>query len=456
MQNWSEDAVFYHIYPLGLCGAPARNDPNAAPTPRLEKIYTWLDHIAGMGFNAMYLGPLFESSTHGYDTTDLYHLDRRLGTNATLAALAAELHRRGIRLVLDGVFNHVGRDFWAFRDVREHGEASRFRDWFAGLRFDQRNRRGDPFSYETWNGYDDLVKLNLGNPEVRAHLLGAVESWIRDFGIDGLRLDAADAVDLDFQRELAAMCRRLRPDFWLMGEVVLGDYRNWVYPEGLDSATNYEAYKGLYSSHNEHNYFEIAYSLNREFGEGGIYRGLGLYNFADNHDVTRVASQLTDPAHLTALYTLLFCMPGIPSVYYGSEFGVGGVKGKYTDAPLRPALDLGALQARPPRAELPGVISRLIHLRLGQPALIHGGYRQVHVAGEQMAFLREAGAERVLVAVNAAGAPVTLDLAIGGLPHKGGWVDLLAPGEPAPLTGGKIHLGVAAYSARVLGWRAAS
>ncbi|HEY3345755.1 MAG TPA: alpha-amylase family glycosyl hydrolase [Anaerolineaceae bacterium] len=453
MQDWSADAIFYHIYPLGFCGAPARNDFSAAPTPRLEKVYTWLDHIAGMGFNALYLGPLFESSTHGYDTADLYNLDRRLGTNATLADLADELHRRGIRLVLDGVFNHVGRDFWAFRDVREHGESSPFRDWFAGLRFDRANRRGDPFSYENWNGYDDLVKLNLGNPEARAHLLGAVEGWIRNFGIDGLRLDAADAVDLDFQRELAAMCRRLRTDFWLMGEIVLGDYRRWVYPEGLDSATNYEAYKGLYSSHNEHNYFEIAYSLSREFGEGGIYQGMPLYNFVDNHDVNRVASQLINPAHLTPLYTLLLCMPGIPSVYYGSEFGVGGVKGKYTDAPLRPAFDLGALAARPPRPELPGVISRLIRLRQSQAALRRGGYRQVHVAGEQMAFLREWGEERVLVAVNAADQPVTLDLAISGLPQAGGWVDLLGGGSQTRLARSKTRLGLPAYGARVMGWR---
>ncbi len=258
MQPWFNDAVFYHIYPLGFCGAPERNDFGAAPVARLDKIYTWLDHIQGMGFDALYLGPLFESTTHGYDTADYYHVDRRLGTDDTLRGLAAELHRRGMRVVLDGVFNHTGRDFWAFRDVRQNGQASRFRDWFAGLRFDGTNHHRDPFSYDTWNGHESLVKLNLSHPEVRSHLLGAVETWIRDFGIDGLRLDAADHVDLGFLRELAGFCRSLRPDFWLMGEVVHGDYRRWANPACLDSVTNYEAYKGLYSSHNDHNYFEIA------------------------------------------------------------------------------------------------------------------------------------------------------------------------------------------------------
>jgi glycosidase len=447
MQTWAKDAIFYHIYPLGLCGAPERNDFSSAPVPRLEKLYSWLDHVQGMGFNALYLGPLFESSTHGYDTADYYHVDRRLGTDETLAAFTAELHRRGMRVVLDGVFNHVGRDFWAFRDVQQNGPASRFCDWFAGLRFDRHNHHGDPFSYDTWNGHESLVKLNLGHPEVRSHLLGAVETWIRDFAIDGLRLDAADHVDMEFLRELSAFSRGLHLDFWLMGEVVHGDYRRWANPETLDATTNYEAYKGLYSSHNDNNYFEIAYTLNRQFSAGGIYRDLYLYNFADNHDVNRVASLLKQQEHLAPLYTLLLTMPGIPSVYYGSEFGLAGMRTKYSDAPLRPALDLPALQANPPYPPLPGVISRLIRLRHEQPSLREGGYRQVHVASEQLAYLRELGDQRVLVALNAADAPVALDLALPGIPD-GRLVDLLGGGETA-FAGGKVRVGLPAFGGRV-------
>ncbi len=332
MSFWYDEAVFYHIYPLGLCGAPQRNDFSTPPVARLERLLPWLDHIQSLGANALYLGPLFESSAHGYDTADYYHLDRRLGSDATLADLSREVHARRLRLVLDGVFNHVGRHFWAFRDVQARGQSSPYCDWFANLRFGERSPFGDPFSYESWSGHYSLVRLNLGSPAVREHLFGAVASWVRDFAIDGLRLDTADILDFDFMRALRAVCRGLKTDFWLMGEVIHGDYCRWANPEMLDSVTNYECYKGLYSSLNDANYHEIAYALQRQAGVGGIYQGLKLYNFADNHDVTRVSSQLQSAAHLYPLYALLFSMPGMPSIYYGSEFGLLGEKNDHSDA----------------------------------------------------------------------------------------------------------------------------
>jgi glycosidase len=340
MTHWIQDAVFYHIYPLGFCGAPARNDFTSAPIPRLEKPYGWIDHLHYLGANALYLGPVFEASSHGYNTSDYYQVDRRLGSNDTLANLVRELHRQGIRVILDGVFNHVGRDFWAFRDLQAQGQQSPYAGWFAGLRFDQPNQHGDPFSYEGWAGHTSLVKLNLHHPDARRHLLDAARMWIETFEIDGLRLDAADCVDHDFLSELGAACRALKPDFWLLGEVVHGDYRQWANPAELDSVTNYECYKGLYSSFNERNFFEIAYALNRQFGEDGLYRGLPLYNFVDNHDVNRIASSLRSPVDLAALHLLLYSMPGVPSIYAGSEFGIPGLRTPSNDAALRPALDL--------------------------------------------------------------------------------------------------------------------
>lgn len=291
---WPQDAVFYHLFPLGCFGAPERNSFDGPAANRLSDLMPWIDYLEELGVNALLLGPVFESSAHGYDIADYFRVDRRLGNGATLAAVSRELHRRGIRLVLDAVFHHTGRDFWAFRDVREKGRASAYCDWYH-LDFTRRSPYGDPFHYKGWAGNYDLVKLNLNNPAVRDHLLKAVSWWIERFEIDGLRLDAADALDLDFQRELAAHCRAIRPDFWLMGEVVHGDYSRWANPEGLSSTTNYETYKGLWSSHNDRNYFEIAYTLNRQFGPEGIYRGLALYSFADNHDVSRVASILRIP-----------------------------------------------------------------------------------------------------------------------------------------------------------------
>jgi cyclomaltodextrinase len=436
--HWAHDAVFYHIYPLGFCGAPRRNDFHSAHVPLLEKINTWLPHLRSLGVNAIYLGPIFESSAHGYDTVDYFHVDRRLGDDQTLKRVADNLHRDGFRLILDGVFNHVGRDFWAFYDVRQHGQASPYCSWFQGLRFEGRSPYGDPFVYEGWNGCHDLVKLNLGNPQVRTHIFEAVRTWVEAFGIDGLRLDAADCIDLGFLQELRAFTHSLRPDFWLVGEVIHGDYRRWVNPAALDSVTNYECYKGLYSSLVERNYFEIAWSLNRQFGENGLLCGAPLYNFVDNHDVNRVASQLQDKAHLYPLYCLLFTMPGVPSIYYGSEWGLEGKRTRTDDSPLRPCLDLAGISANPPHPELVRTIARLAAIRRGSKALQTGEYRQLYVSHEQFAFARLGFAEKVVVALNAASSPAPLELSLPF--HAEEAIDLLNPGVVFSITNGKLIL----------------
>lgn len=446
--HWSYDAIFYHIYPLGLCGAPRHNSLQNAPEPRLAQLHGWIEHLAGLGVNAVYLGPLFESTVHGYDTADYYHVDRRLGDDRTLADLVAALHDAGIRVILDGVFNHVGRDFWAFRDLRERGEASPYRDWFAGIDFSRRSPHGDPFVYEAWSGHFDLVKLNLANPAVREHLFGAVRNWIETYSIDGLRLDVAEIIDPAFLRDLAAVCRDLRPDFWLMGEQVHGDYRRIVGPGMLDSATNYELYKGLFSSLNDRNYFEVAYALNRQFGPQGIYRGTPLYSFADNHDVSRVASLLRDPAHLYPLYALLLTTPGAPSIYYGSEWGLTGMKSS-DDSVLRPALTLPDAREHAPHPDLADAIARLTRLRHKLPALRHGDYTQLHVAAEQLAFARRHGPELAVVALNAAATPARLELRID-LPDGTRLVDRLNPDWATTVQGRRVWVEAPGRWGRVL------
>jgi cyclomaltodextrinase / maltogenic alpha-amylase / neopullulanase len=436
--HWAADAVFYHLFPLGCLGAPERNPLSGPPTYRLANLRPWVDWIEDLGANAVLLGPVFESSKHGYDVADYFHVDRRLGDGARLAAFCDLLHDRGIRIVLDAVFHHTGRDFRAFRDLRERCAESPYRDWYF-TDFSRQSPYGDPFHYKGWAGHYDLAKLNLANPEVRNHLLSAVTSWIDRFKIDGLRLDAADSLDLNFQRLLSDHCRAIKPDFWLMGEVVHGDYRKWIDEGGLDSTTNYEAYKGLWSSHNDRNYFEIAYSLNRQFGTDGIYRGLSLYSFADNHDVTRVASILRDPAHLYALYTLLLTMPGVPSIYYGSEVGAQGRKTSGTDAPLRPALECPTMLQSGRHRDLMPTIKKLIALRHQHSALRHGDYSQLHVASEQFAFMRHDSSETMVVAVNAWDRCVELPLR---LPDMGGaqLVDELNHHERFAIQAGKCTL----------------
>ena len=448
MNPWAQDAVFYHLFPLGCLGAPERNPFAETLADRLSGLTCWMDYLSDLGVNALMLGPVFESSAHGYDTADYFRVDRRLGDDASLAALSRELHRRGMRLVLDAVFHHTGRDFWAFRDVREKGRASPYCDWYH-LDFTRQSPYGEPFHYKGWAGNYDLVKLNVKNPAVRDHLLAAVSSWVERFDIDGLRIDAADALDLGFQRDLAAHARTLKPELWLMGEVVHGDYRRWAYPEGLSSTTNYTAYKGLWSSHNDRNYFEIAYTLNHQFGPEGIYRGLALYSFADNHDVDRAASILKNPAHLYPLYILLMTMPGVPSVYYGSEWGILGRKPAGTDAPLRPALDPATLAQARRHRELHSAIKSLIAIRRGCAALRTGGYAQIHVAREQFAFIRRDASSSIVVAVNAAEHPAEILLRIPGI-ASGQMIDVLNGGQKFNVVDGRCTISVPAHWGRIL------
>ena len=429
--HWIDQSVIYAIYPLGFCGAPLSNDFLSAPQPRIQKLLDWSDHLTDLGVNTLSLGPLFESSRHGYDTADYFQIDRRLGTRQQFAELCGELHRRGFRIMLDGVFNHVGRDFWAFRDMCSRPESSDYSQWFAGLQLGKRSPYGDPFWYEGWNNHFELVKLNLQNPRVRDHLFQAAACWMDEFKIDGLRLDAANNLDRDFIHDLAAFCRQKQADFWMWGEILHGDYNQWAGPGMLDSVTNYECYKGLYSSLNDQNYFEIAYALNRQSGPDGLYRDLRLYNFADNHDVNRVASDLKNKAHLYPLYILLFCMPGVPAIYYGSEWGLSARRTAYSDLALRPCLDLPRAVSNAPEPHLAGVLNRLIAIRKNSPALQYGDYRQLLVKPQQFAFSRHLPEETILVILNAANSAVEISLPVPDSKKSDG-VDLLDQGEVLP------------------------
>jgi glycosidase len=438
MKHCADSSIFYHIYPLGFCDAPFKNDFTSPPVSRLDKIYSWIDHIKDLGINALYLGPLFESTAHGYDTADYYWVDRRLGTNDTLKNLVSYLHSKNIRVILDGVFNHTGRDFWAFRDVLSNGAGSRYCGWFQNLQFNDRSPLGDPFTYEGWNGHYDLVKLNLRNSEVKDHLLNAVRTWISEFDIDGLRLDAADCIDMDFLKELAGFSKSIKEDFWLTGEIIHGDYRKWANSNTLDSVTNYECYKSLYSSYNDKNFYEIAYALNRQFGESGLYKSLPLYNFVDNHDVTRIGSQLKNPAHLYPLYFMLFTIPGVPSIYYGSEWGIKGIKIKGSDYPLRPSLDLD-LCSRDNHKDLPEAIKKLSKIRQKSKALQYGNYRQLFLNHEQLAFMRQYNNETVIVIVNSSADKTVLDINVP-LPDGTILTDILNDEEKIKVTGNKIKV----------------
>ena len=443
MNLWIKDRVFYNIFTLGFCVVLEPGKVYEEKN-RLVKIEEFIPRLKEMNVNAIYFGPVFESSYHGYDTRDYLNIDKRLGTNEDFKKLCKKLHENDIKIVLDGVFNHVGREFWAFKDVQENGRNSKYCSWFSGLNFDSRSPMGDDFNYESWNGCYDLVKLNLWNREVVDHLLHAVEFWIDEFDIDGLRLDAADKIILEFFKELKQFTEKKKQDFWLMGEIIHGDYNRWANPECLDSVTNYECYKGIYSSHNDKNYFEIAYSLNRMFGNGGIYKNLCLYNFVDNHDVNRLASTLRLQEYLYNVYTILYTMPGVPSIYYGSEYGIKAVKGNGTDLPLRPGIE-EIENYEDKNEKLFEHIKKLGNIRINQDALINGNYEQVLIRNEQYVFSRESADDKVYVLLNLSDKESYLDFNMSF--EKG--INLLAEDEEI-ISGGNVSIKVLAFSSMII------
>ena len=321
---WAYNSIFYQIYPIGFCGAPVHND--GVCVPRIRKLMDWSEYLQTLGVDSILLNPIFESDNHGYDTRDFKTIDCRLGTNEDFKEVCEDLHKHNVKIVLDGVFNHVGRGFWAFKDVQEKKWDSPYKDWFC-INFDGNSCYNDGFWYEGWEGHFELVKLNLANSAVVDYLLECVKGWIDEFDIDGLRLDVAYCLDRNFMKRLRSFCQELKPDFALIGEVLFGDYNQIVNDEMLHSCTNYECYKGIYSSFNSMNMFEIAHSLNRQYGpeQWCIYRGKHLMSFVDNHDVTRIACILTNKNHLPLTYGLLLGMPGVPCIYYGSDWGEEGV-----------------------------------------------------------------------------------------------------------------------------------
>ncbi len=419
--GWQNSAMFYQIYPIGFCGAPYEND--GKPQSRIRKVIDWVPHLKKLNTGAVYFSPVFESDTHGYDTRDFRKIDTRLGTNQDFADMCNALHKAGIRVVLDGVFNHVGRGFWAFQDVLKNRESSPYRDWFH-INFGGNSNYNDGLWYEGWEGHFELVKLNLQNPAVVDHILECVGGWMDEFAIDGLRLDVAYLLDENFMRRLHQYTKGRDPGFFLLGEMIHGDYRRIMNPEMLDSVTNYECYKGLYSSFNDKNMFEIAHSLNRQFGSENwcLYRGEHLLCFADNHDVSRIHTILRDKQQIKGLYTMLYCMPGIPCLYYGSEWGAEGDK-KSGDPALRPCFP------EPVENDLTEFIGELSRVKLQSKALSEGSYKNETILNKQIVIRREHQDETVLVGINADGSGFNINVN-----YHGPATDLLT-GESRELNG---------------------
>lgn len=380
------------MYPLGMTGAPFHNQ-EASVTYRFEELDQWIPHMQELGCNAVYIGPLFESSSHGYDTRDYRLVDRRLGDNDAFAAFVDKCHRTGIRVVVDGVFNHTGREFFAFQDIQSHQASSRYCGWYRNVNFGWNSPLGDSFGYDAWQGHFELPCLNLQNPEVLQYLMDSVRFWIDTFDIDGIRLDCANVLDFAFMKELRRQSSRMKEDFWLMGEVIHGDYSRWVNDETLHSVTNYELHKSLYSGLNDRNFFEIAHNVRRLEAIG-----TRLYTFLDNHDENRIASKLTRKEHLIPAYLLLLTLPGIPSVYYGGEWAVEGLRTRDSDGALRPCISIA--DAAKLHIPLTDFIAKAASIHAENPEFHGGRYQELLLTNRQYAFARHDTGSAVLTAVN--------------------------------------------------------
>ena len=430
MSTWYERGVFYHMYPLGMTGAPKHNDATEV-TNRFEELDKWISHIRSLGANAIYIGPLFESTSHGYDTRDYKLVDRRLGDNGSFRKFVDQCHQEGIKVVVDGVFNHTGREFFAFKDIQEKRWDSPYKDWYKGVNFDWQSPCGDSFGYEAWQGHFELPCLNLFNPDVRSYLFDVIRFWINEFDIDGIRLDCANVLDFNFMKEMRSQTEAMKEDFWLMGEVIHGDYSRWVNNEMLHSVTNYELHKSLYSGFNDHNFFEIAHNVRRLEAIGRQ-----LYTFVDNHDEDRIATKLKLREHLFPIYICLFTLPGIPSIYYGGEWGIEGKRTNTSDEALRPAISIE--QEGELHCELTDLIAQLGQIHSQQEPLHTGRYQELLLTNRQYAFARHGEDSVIITAVNNDDEPAELTIPV---PLQAGEaVNLLEPGDRLPISDGKVHI----------------
>jgi cyclomaltodextrinase / maltogenic alpha-amylase / neopullulanase len=404
--SWTDHAIWWHVYPLGFTGAEQTALPDGEPVRhRLRQLDGWLDYAVELGCNGLLLGPVFAAESHGYDTTDHFRIDPRLGDEADFGRLVAAAEQRGVRIVLDGVFNHVGRSFPAFQAALAAGSGTPADRWF---------RRGPDGDFATFEGHHQLVALDHGEPAVADYVAEVMTHWLNR-GAAGWRLDAAYAVPARFWRKVLPKVRASYPDAWFLGEMIHGDYAAYAADSGLDAITQYELWKSMWSALNERNFFELAWTLGRH---NEFLDGTGLQTFAGNHDVTRLASQLTDDRHIGHALAVLFTVGGIPSVYYGDEQAFRGVKEDRAggDDEIRPAFPASPADLAPDGWPVYRLHQRLIGFRRRHPWLVRARTTVQHLSNQALAYRCSAGADgEVAVLLNVSDAPFRFPVDVSGL-----------------------------------------
>ena len=394
--SWVEHAIWWHVYPLGFLGADTTGADRRLEH-RMPRLEPWFDHLTRLGANGLALGPIFDSGSHGYDTIDHFAIDPRLGDEADFAEFIEKAHARGIRVLLDGVFNHVGRGFAPLKRA-EADAAAPENAWF---------RRAADGSFETFEGHDALVALNHDEPAVADYVVSVMNHWLA-LGADGWRLDAAYSTPAAFWRSVLPRVRAEHPHAYVFGEVLHGDYVEFVEASGLDSVTQYELWKAIWSSIESGNFFELDWALQRH---AGFLETFVPYTFVGNHDVTRLADQVTDARHHAHALVVLMTVGGTPAVYYGDEIGLHGVKEERAggDDAIRPAYPAA------PTADWPGeegrevfeLHQRLIGVRRRHPWLHRATTNTLSLSNLGYVYEVSAGpGERLVVGLNLGDEPL--------------------------------------------------
>jgi cyclomaltodextrinase len=395
--DWVTHAVWWQVYPLGFVGAEAEGGTRLPVAHRLERLLAWLDYVVELGASGLMLGPIFAASTHGYDTTDHFRIDPRLGDEGDFDALVGAAHQRGLRVVLDGVFNHVGREFPAFRQVLAEGPRAATASWFR-LSWPSRAKPGVEPDYATFEGHRALVALNHDEPAIADYVAEVMTYWLGR-GADGWRLDAAYAVPSRFWAAVLPRVRAAHPDAYIFGEVIRGDYDRITHEGGLDAVTQYELWKAVWSALNDRNFFELAWALERH---NRLLDSFVPLTFVGNHDVTRLASRLADDRHLPHAIAILLTCGGTPSIYAGDEQAFRGVKEDRAggDDAIRPAFPASPGELAPYGWPTYRLHQKLIGLRRRNPWLHVAQTQPVHLANEQITYETRSGEHRLLVALN--------------------------------------------------------
>jgi len=370
--GWVDHLIGWHVYPLGFVGAPARLESQEV-SHRLAHLGAWLDHAVALGCSSLALGPVFSSASHGYDTLDYFTIDPRLGDDDDFDHLLQAAHARGLSVLLDGVFNHVSRRNRIVQDAQSAGpdsDAGRMVRWCA-VRLD------------VFEGHSDLVALNHDNPAVREHVTRIMNYWCGR-GVDGWRLDAAYSVNPEFWAAVLPSVREKYPDVWIFGEVIHGDYASIVRASGMDSVTQYELWKGIWSSIESRNFFELDHALGRHNEFSDAFTPM---TFVGNHDVTRIASRVGQDGAVLAT-AILATIGGIPLIYYGDELAYRGVKEERFggDDDIRPVFpaspaDLSNLGADTLRAH-----QSLLGLRRRHPWLVDARTESLDLTNERYVY----------------------------------------------------------------------